>query len=344
MKINWPEQRIKAGTWQNWMCQWAELIQSGMPVLDALALSTELQQANRQSRELKARLNRTMQFLQQGQSLQTAFRAACGALPLPLEVALLCAQANGDLGTALQEQLQRWKTTSEASNALARSLIYPGVVLILAIACWIFLDQVTSPHNAVNKPTKSSSYLPAILMLSGVALLVVAAIGRANKAKSGSNEQYWSPEKAWLASNFYHVIACELQAGIDLMHCLRYRVMPSQSLLGMITQNSRTSLGLNQFVANIQTNLKRGMNLSQAMQNAQAPGFLIRQSQLAEQTGNLAYCFFLAAKVYEMQAIEAQRKLQSIVPPAALAIAALTLAMAYQFTLAPLYNNLTGLS
>ena len=97
-------------------------------------------------------------------------------------------------------------------------------------------------------------------------------------------------------------------------------------------------------MAQIQLNLKQGMSLSQAMQAAQAPSFLIRQSQLAEQTGNLAYCFFLAAKVYEMQAIEAQRKLQSVLPPIALAVAALTLAMAYQFTLAPLYNNLTGLS
>lgn len=345
MNINILRARITPVTWQTWMGQWAELIQSGMPVLDALALSTELQGNNRQARVLQARLVRTAEFLQQGQSLQTAFRAACGTLPLPLEVALLCAQANGDLGGAVHEQLQRWKTTCEASRALGRSLIYPGVVLLLAIACWVFLHQVSSPHWAQTPAQQNAMFkLSDVLLLAGGGLLLAAGLGRVMKKQTQANEQHWMPHKAWLASNFYHVIACELQAGLDLMHCLRFRVMPASSWLNPLTQEAKTTLALNQMMALVQRNLKQGMNLAQAMQHARAPGFLIRQSQLAEQTGNLAYCFFLASKVYEIQARDAQQKLQSVLPPLALGIAALTLAMAYQFTLAPLYNNLTGLS
>ncbi|MCR2745144.1 type II secretion system F family protein [Limnobacter parvus] len=345
MNINFPRARIKALTWQTWMGQWAELIQSGMPVLDALTLSTELQGSNKQSRLLQARLMRTTEFLQQGQSLQTAFRAACGTLPLPLEVALLCAQANGDLGGSVNEQLHRWKVTSEASQALGRSLIYPGVVLLLAIACWVFLHQVSSPHLATThtNQTASSSFSDGLLLL-GAGLLLAAGVSKAMKAQTHTTEQHWMPHKAWLASNFYHVIACELQAGLDLMHCLRFRVMPPSSWSNLLTQEAKTTLNLNQMMTLVQRHLKQGMNLAQAMQQAKAPSFLVRQSQLAEQTGNLAYCFFLASKVYEIQARDAQRKLQSVLPPLALGIAALTLAMAYQFTLAPLYGNLTGLS
>lgn len=345
MNIKHFQRAISPTIWQNWMGQWAELIQSGMPVLDALTLSTELQNTNRQACALQASLHRTAQFLQKGQSLQTAFRASCGALPMPLEVALLCAQANGDLGTALQEQLHRWKATTEANQALGRSLIYPGVVLLMAIACWVFLHHVTSPHTATPlKQTGQLFGLSEILLMAGGAILTLAAFVRATRKPANSSVQFWMPHKAWLASNFHHVIACELQAGLDLLHCLRHRVMPGQSWRKVFSQDSKTTLGLNQLMARIQLYLKQGMSLSQAMQAAQAPSFLIRQSQLAEQTGNLAYCFFLAAKVYEMQAIQAQRKLQSVLPPIALAVAALTLAMAYQFTLAPLYNNLTGLS
>lgn len=345
MTINFFRARISPAVWQTWMGQWAELIQSGMPVLDALALSTELQGGNRQARLLQTRLVRTADFLQQGQSLQTAFRAACGTLPIPLEVALLCAQANGDLGGAIDEQLQRWKATCEASQALARSLIYPGVVLLLAIACWIFLHQVSSPHIASAAPSQNALFtLSDALLLAGGGLLLAAGLSWVLKTQSRTTEQHWMPHKAWLASNFFHVIACELQAGLDLMYCLRFRAMSTNSWLNRLTQESSTTLGLNQMMAVVQRNLKQGMNLAQAMQQAKAPGFLIRQSQLAEQTGNLAYCFFLASKVYEIQARDAQRKLQGVLPPLALGIAALTLAMAYQFTLAPLYNNLTGLS
>ncbi len=326
------------------MGQWAELLQSGMPVLDALVLSSELQCNHRQGQLLHEKLQRTAMFLETGQSLQTAFRASFGALPMPLEVALLCAQANGDLGTALQEQLQRWNTTSTANQTLTRSLIYPGLVLTMAICCWVFLHHVSSPHLANTNRQASAGLAELLLGIGGMTLLASLFIRLARKQETGLQTRFLLPNKAWLASSFYHVMACELNAGLDLMHCLRYRAMPLGRLPGRLNPNHTMLHTLNLLVTHIHKNLKQGMTLPQAMQHAQAPQFLIRQCQLAEQTGNLAHCFFLASKVYEIHARTAQQRLQNILPPLALGIAALTLAMAYQFTLAPLYSNLTGLS
>lgn len=342
MKTNLFRKTIRAASWREWMGQWAELLQSGMSVLDALVLSSELQCGNRQGKLLHEKLQRTAVFIQAGQNLQTAFRASCGTLPMPLEVALLCAQANGDLGTALQEQLQRWHTTSTATQTLTRSLIYPGVVLTMAICCWVFLHHVSSPHVGHTQSTFGMAEL--LLVSGGIAFFLLLFIRLSRKQKTGLHTRFLLPNKAWLASNFYHVIACELNAGIDLMHCLRYRAMPLGRLPGRLNPNHGMQNTLNLLVAHIQKNLKQGMSLVQAMQHAQAPQFLIRQCQLAEQTGNLAHCFLLASKVYEMHARTAQQRLQNILPPLALSISALALAMAYQFTLAPLYSNLTGLS
>lgn len=272
------------------MGQWAELLQSGMPVLDALILSSELQCNNKQGKLLHEKLQRTVVFIQAGQNLQTAFRASCGTLPLPLEVALLCAQANGDLGSALQEQLERWNTTSTANHTLARSLIYPGVVLAMAICCWVFLHHVSSPHMRHTQPTVGVAEL--LLVSGGITLFLSLLLRLYRKRETGLHTRFILPNKAWIASNFYHVIACELNAGIDLMHCLRYRAMPLGKLPRRLNPNHAMLYSLNVLVAHIQKNLKQGMSLTQAMQQAQAPQFLIRQSQLAEQTGNLAYCFF----------------------------------------------------
>jgi type II secretory pathway component PulF len=82
MKIKLLKQRIGATSWQQWMGQWAELLQSGMSVLDALVLSSELQCNNRQGKLLHERLQRTVGYIQAGQNLQTAFPASCGTLPL----------------------------------------------------------------------------------------------------------------------------------------------------------------------------------------------------------------------------------------------------------------------
>lgn len=337
--------RIQATQWQEWMGQWAELVQSGMPVLDALRLSAELQSTNWQGRLLQAQLEQTACFIEAGQSLHTAFRAACTTLPTPIEVSLVCAQANGDLGSALIEQLQRWQNTHAAKKALIKSLMYPALVLMMAVLCWVFLHSITSPHiKATDLHTGNGLLTSDAMLLTGLALLVAAGLFKVWMQQKASNEHFLLPSTAWQVSNFYHVIACELNAGLDLMHCLRYRPSSGHHMFGRLHPHHRRQNTLNQFAAGIQRNLKRGMSLTQAMQEAQGPQFLIRQCQLAEQTGRLAYCFHLAAKVYEMRAKTVQQRMQSILPPVALGLSALTLAMAYQFTLAPLYSNLTGLA
>ncbi len=337
--------KIKSSTWRTWLGQWAELLQSGMPALDALSLSSELQTGRVQGNMLRTGLNRASRFIQEGQNIQTAFRAAFGKVPVHLEIALVCAQASGDLGMALQTQLDRWKTTSDAQYTLGKSLVYPMLVLTLACACWVLLHHVSAPHlvQATSTPTSAIS-LSDSLLLTGIVALSIAAYFKLRPIKNHPETQPLLPHNLWFSSNFYHVIACELHAGLDLLHCLRYRTLPTAKWWGNTHLSAKTLQGLNNLMLGIQQQLKLGMSLSQSMQAAGAPGFLVRQSQLAEQTGNLAYCFFLASKVYEMRARETQQRLQNILPSMALAIAALTLALAYQFTLAPLYNNLTGLS
>ncbi len=345
--MNIKPRNIKPQTWQTWMGHWAELLESGMPVMDSIELSGELQNGNRQGRLLLERLQRTGQFLQSGQSLQTAFRASFGALPTALEVALMCGQASGDLGAAVNEQLQRWRATREANMALCKSLIYPGIVLVLALACWVFLHQVSSPHLVGTLINQGAKFNGADgLLLVGFAVIAIALGLRVAQRKTRSADQFVLPQKPRLASDFYHMIACELQSGLDLMHCLRYRNLPQMTGLIPGSINPQTSMlkELNRLVNSAQGYVRMGSGLGQAMQKAQAPQFLIRQCQLAEQTGNLAHCFFLAAKVYELRAKAAQERLQNILPPLALALSALTLAMAYQSTLAPLYGNLTGLA
>lgn len=338
-------EKIKAATWRAWLSQWAELLQSGMPALDALSLSCELQSTQSQGKLLCLGLSRTFRFIQEGQNLQTAFRASFGKVPTHLEIALVCAQASGDLGAALQTQLDRWKTTSEAQQTLGKSLVYPMLVLTLACACWLLLHHVSAPHSIqkTGTPANSQNWADALLLI-GLVLLPTAGYARYRQTKSQTGMRPLLPNSLWLSSSFYHVIACELHAGLDLMHCLRHRILPTATWWGGSRFAGKTLNELNSLTQGIQHQLKLGMSLSESMRAAGAPGFLVRQSQLAEQTGNLSYCFFLAAKVYEMQAIESQQRLQSTLPPVALAFAALTLALAYHFTLAPLYANLTGLT
>lgn len=336
--------RIKPGVWQTWMDQWAELIESGMPAIDALTLSQELQNPSRQTVHLRTGLAKAAQFLREGQNLLTAFRAAFGALPAALEVSLICAQASGDTGTALRYQLQRWKAESNANQQLQKSMIYPTVVLLLSVMCWVFLHQVSAPHSSHLGENETPFYASVsnLLMLAGVLLLLLVGAMKITQPDKHGHGTYIRPYQAKTASSFYHLIGSELQAGLDLMHCLRQRPVSGPSCFNGLNPTSKAKRHLNELTGRVSALLRQGMPLGQALQAAGAPEFLVKQGKVAEQTGNLAHCFFLAAKVYDLQAKQFQEKLQAILPPVGLAIAASTLAMAYQFTLAPLYGNLAG--
>lgn len=327
---------------REWMTAWADLTLAGVPTLDALDLSLDMIPAGSKTQALRLRLIRAKQYMESGQTLITSFRAAFNRLPQPLELALVCAQASGDLGEALQTQLKRWEQQDQDRQTLLKSLAYPVAVLALSIACWVFLSHMTrsttTPHSTGAQPTDLASWL----ITCGGLLLVTALIGK--HKQSGQATAWWQrfPSAYGATSDFYHVIACELKAGYDLMHCLRHQPVSHSFLPGLKTPSQLAVTRLNRTANELQHKLQAGQPLSTALEQAKAPAFLIRQARLAEHTGNLDHCFEVAAKVYGLRAKQAQRRLEALLAPITLASAAIILTGAYQSTLAPLYQNLGG--
>ncbi len=332
--------QANAKTTREWMDSWANLTLAGMPPLDALDLSLDMLPVNRSGRALESVLTRAKQFIESGQTLTTSFRAAFKHLPQPLELALICAQASGDLGESLKLQVQRWEQEDEARQRLLKSLTYPLVVLTLSIVCWVFLSHMTR-FNALPLHTDNQTLdLATILLTTGGLLLAAALI--AKYKHSGQPTAWWqrAPSANLATSNFYHVIACELKAGHDLMHCLRHQPLTRTTFAGLNTPAQLATMSLNQMAAKLRHSLQAGLAFSSALELSKAPTFLVRQAHLAEHTGHLDHCFEVAAKVYSLRARQAQQRLETLLAPITLACAALILIVAYQSTLAPLYQNL----
>ena len=332
--------RSNSKTTREWMDSWANLTLAGMPTLDALELSLEMLPGDRSGHALRLNATRAKQFVESGQTLITSFRAAFKHLPQPLELALVCAQASGDLGESLRMQVQRWEQEDEARQRLFKSLSYPVVVLLLSIACGVFLSHMTRFNALPMHTTNQTPDLATMLLLAGGLLLLAALI--AKYKHTGQPTAWWQrvPSASVAASNFYHVIACELKAGHDLIHCLRHQPLARAMLPGLNTPARLATMSLNQMAAELRHHLQAGQSFSTALELSKAPIFLIRQAQLAEHTGHLDHCFEVAAKVYSLRAKQAQQRLETLLAPITLACAALILILAYQSTLAPLYQNL----
>ncbi len=331
---------IHAKTTREWMDAWSSLTQAGMPTLDALDLSMEMLPKSRSGQALQLKLTRAKQFVESGQTLTTSFRAAFKYLPQPLELALVCAQASGDLGQSLQTQVQRWEQEDEARQRLVKSLTYPVVVLLMSIVCWAFLSHVTRLNVMSKNTTDASTDLGTVLLATGSLLLGAALI--AKYRHSGQPTEWWwrVPSASSATSSFYHVIACELKAGYDLIHCLRHQPLARAMFPGLSTPSRLAMMSLNNMTTQLRHHLQAGLAFSTALEHSNAPGFLIRQGHLAEHTGHLDHCFEVAAKVYSLRAKQTQQRLEALLAPITLACAALILIVAYQTTLAPLYQNM----
>lgn len=332
--------------WLDWLDDFVKLLEAGLPIMESLTLSMEIGQHQRGFKPIQKRLENVCRRLESGQSLDQAFLLDLDAWPEPIEIAFRCASQTGDLASLLRKHLNHWCEFAEARNQTIKSMIYPCIVLALVIMAWILLESNTaglemtaSKPQAVSNPAwKVEDWLMSIgLCLAGVGLLIKKLSTPKQIQARQLKPQGWRPGAAWYYSHFFFEIGSGLDSGLDLLHCLRQsNCRPRRVGLGQ----QKVLKELSEFSARMERAVRHGLSLHAAFRECGAPAFLLRQSAVAERTGNLANCFMLAAKVFELEARKRQARLNASLAPCTLAIAAGFLVYAFQTNLAPLYTQL----
>lgn len=332
--------------WLDWLDDFVKMLEAGLPIMESLNLSIEIGQHQRGFKPIQRRLEGVCRRLEAGQALDQAFLMDVQAWPEPIEIAFRCAPQSGDLASILRRHLNHWCDYSEAKSQAIKSMIYPCVVLILVIMAWVLLKSNASGIELANvrpvKPSGTDWKLDDWLLVFGASLalsgLVIKRISKTKQVRKRQlKPQGWRPGTAWYYAHFFFEIGSGLDAGLDLLHCLRQsNCRPRRAGLGQ----GQVLKELTEFSARMERAVRHGQNLHAAFQECGAPPFLLRQSAVAERTGNLANCFILASKVFELEARKRQSRLNASLAPTTLAIAAGFLIYAFQSTLAPLYSQL----
>ena len=338
--------QIGLAHWLAWMEQWGALIESGMPTLDALKLSSALLGNAPQERKLKGALNQTASALEAGRPLSQAFLSANLNTPECLRLALLCSESTGDLSKALAQQCQQAKHNLLAYSTLAKSLAYPCLVLLLSVCCFFFLQHFAK-QNGIAQPSTALALGDWLLLLG---LLCIPFLLAQHKKSSKSPPNHMGalskhmglilPSGPNKVSNFLFVMACQIEAGIDLMQVLKQGHTDTNTRRKKAKRLDRELMRFKHVLAQ---SLINGMGFQRAIAATQAPEFLVSQAKIAEQTGRIDTCFFLASKVFALQATKRQERLQTWLGPMTLLVAAGILVYAYYSAIGPLYANLGGL-
>ncbi len=332
-----------AEQWINWFENLTELIASDLPLNQALEISLEVLLMHSKQNAMADCIRGISQRLQQGDSLVQAFIQANYTLPNEILLALECAQHSGNLKQVLTEHLRRWKARRQAQLELQQSLSYPVMVLCIALVCWLFLDQTLTRFSPKISDSPFQFSNSELFLIAGVVLLIGVGLFNQWKKPTTASTNPLSlygilPGQAWYISQFFFAIEQELRSGQDLLHCLRQRPYRLRNTAPWLKKRHQQ---LNQFSAQLNRAIKDGASFSEAMRSSHAPEFMQRQAKVAEQTGHLASAFEMANRVFELEARNRQQRLKKTLGPVTLMIAALTLALAYQYTIAPLYQNLS---
>lgn len=337
---------LQSGLWLDWLDDFVKLLEAGLPIVESLNLSIEIGQHQRGFKPLQKRLEGVCRRLEAGQALDQAFLLDMEPWPEPIEIAFRCAPQSGDLAAILRRHLNHWCEYSDAKSQTLKSMIYPSMVLMLVIMAWILLESNTSsfdlssmqPPPEIPNIWKLEDWLLTVgVTLGGLALLLNWSKQSHQVPKRNLKPQGWRPATAWYYSHFFFEIGSGLEAGLDLLYCLRLsNCRPRRVGWGQ----RGVFKELTEFSARMERAVRHGHSLHAAFQECGAPVFLLRQSAVAERTGNLANCFILASKVFELEARKRQTRLNASLAPTTLAVAAGFLVYAFQSTLAPLYSHL----
>ncbi|HEY1057382.1 MAG TPA: type II secretion system F family protein [Limnobacter sp.] len=328
--MTWLNRRVPDTAWIDWMRQWAELCQTGLSALEALELSVELMAQDGKHTPLPRLLRPSLDALQQGMAPEQAFSNRLNTFPEPLQLAIRCAQVQGDWGQALARQSQEWQLAYQFRQGLLQTLSYPALVLASALGLWVLLANTVGFTAA---PVQLD--LPTALLVAG---LLVALLGlgfrqqNQQHATAGFSRHLgrWRIRPALQVQQHFFTMACELEAGIDLLRVLNRP----------LRVRSAMEKALAEFNHHLLRSLQRGNSLSNALKQAQAPQFLIRQGSIAEHSGNLHQCFGLCARIHQVMAQQRRQRVMAWLSPLALGLAAMIILLAYQTTLAPLYQQL----
>lgn len=329
-------------TWQNWFDSWLDLCKAGLPITEALGLS-RLSLGNSPKEQLLAeQLHRVQARLENGEALNVAFTNTEIQIPFEIQITLNCSVKTGELAETGLDHLKRWRNSNIYKQELMRSLTYPALVLVLTFLTWVFIAQTIDTGDFQNQFAWPTMTLADQLVWAGIATILASYLYRTFQSSlklariETLHTSIWNPEPARILALHFYAIGQEIRSGYSLLDSIN----PQNRNMWDECKIKPVERRLLVFCSRLHRAVTEGQRFSQAMRSSGATASMIRQAELAEQTGHLHTCFLITSKTLEARASLLQRRLKGFLGPAALILAALSIGLVYLKTLAPVYDNL----
>lgn len=296
--------------------------------------------------------------LRAGFSLPDALQRQRGRVPAYYAALLAAGIRSGKLGEVLGTLTVYARTIADFRDAVSGALIYPVIVLALGFFLIGFVGYFVLPEYAAvfDKMKITLPLATRILLFIGqrpisflvtplVGLLVGLAAERWWLRSTARGRAVWARFTYLLPMVGTLIRSARLAAFADLLGILVDQSVPLPDAVRLAATGSSDPL-LNDGAGQIDTDLRQGMTLGEALQRQQlVPKLVIFMIRFGEKQGTLGPALHQLAQMYRRQAEFRAALLRTVLPPLLIVLLAITVGSLFIFGLmAPMFVILDLLS
>jgi type IV pilus assembly protein PilC len=324
LKFEITKEKLPQGELMHFSRQLSAFVRAGIPLIEALEVIEE----EADDKTLRMVLQGVRESLITGETFSEALRPYATLFPKFYVDMVRAAELTGSLDDVLSELSGYIKRDLEARNKIKSALVYPLVILVMAIGTVIVLSTFVLPrfktffqgfHATLPLPTRMLIsftdfvsndwlYIIAVLFLIVAIPMALVRTRRGRRAKDRLLLRLPILGEVMLfaiVERFCRLLATMMQAGVPLPEAM--------GVLGDATKNVVFQEGL----ANVHGAMMRGEGLARPMSDTKLfPGAVIQMIKVGENTGTLNEQLSVGSEYYGEELEYKIQRLTSLFEPA----------------------------
>ncbi len=331
--------------------QFVSILNAGVPIVDAMGMMED----QTENKRLKKALGEVKANIAKGESFANALRERSDIFPSMMINMVEAGEASGSIDVSLDRMASQFEKDTKLSALIKKALIYPIVVVCVAIVVMIVMMAFVIP-NFMDMFKDMDTKMPALtLAVMGAAdffkaywylivgIIVVIVIGLKVFSASQVGTEFLAKAAISIpafkeftiktsSSRLARTLATLTSSGISMIDALD------------ISAKTMTNYMFRQAVLECKEEVKKGVPLSEPLKRSGLfPPMVVHMTKIGEETGDMDSMLTKMADYYDEEVENATQNLLSVMEPAIILVIAVFVGILVGACVMPMLSLYKGL-
>ena len=331
--------------------QFVSILNAGVPIVDAMGMMED----QTENKRLKKALGEVKANIAKGESFANALRERSDVFPSMMINMVEAGEASGSIDVSLDRMATQFEKDTKLSAMIKKALIYPIVVVCVAIIVMIVMMAFVIPNFMdmfKDMDTKMPALTTAVMNMADffkanwiivVGVIVIIVIGIKIFSASQTGTEFLSKLAISIpafreftvktsSSRLARTLATLTSSGISMIDALD------------ISSKTMTNYVFRQAVLEAKEEVKKGVPLSEPLRRSQIfPPMVIHMTKIGEETGDMDSMLTKMADYYDEEVENATQNLLSVMEPVIILVIAVFVGLLVGACVMPMLSLYKGL-